>query len=62
LRGEANLSVREFQVVLKKNGFSRLRQTGSHQVWSDGVRSISFPSCKLKPVIVQRLQKEYNLE
>ena len=57
-----NYNPREFQKILKNNGFVYEHQTGDHRIWKrDGVH-ISIPCTKLNPIIVQRLVKEHCLK
>ena len=49
------------QNILKNNGYSTVRQCGSHQVWSNGDITISIPVVKLRAVVANRLIKENNL-
>ena len=57
-----NCNPREFQRILKKNGFTYDHQSGDHRIWyRDGIH-ISIPSVRLNPLIAQRLIKEYRLK
>ena len=47
--------------ILKSNGFSFIRQNGSHKIWSKGNEIISVPSVTLKCVIANRIIKENHL-
>lgn len=47
--------------ILKSNGFSFIRQNGSHKIWSKGNEIISVPSVTLKCVIANRIIKENRL-
>lgn len=57
-----NFSPREFQKILKKNGFVYDHQTGDHRIWYRGREHISVTATRLNPVVALRLVKEYNLE
>ena len=57
-----NYNPREFQKILKKNGFVFEHQTGDHRIWKRDGQHISFPCSKLNPIIVQRLVKENGLK
>jgi predicted RNA binding protein YcfA (HicA-like mRNA interferase family) len=47
--------------ILKSNGFSFIRQNGSHKIWSKGNEIISVPSVTLKCVVANRIVKENHL-
>lgn len=47
--------------ILKLNGFSFIRQNGSHKIWSKGNKIISIPSVTLKCVVANRIIKENHL-
>lgn len=47
--------------ILKLNGFSFDRQSGSHKIWVKGDKTISVPSVTLKCVIANRIIKENHL-
>lgn len=55
-------SVREFQEVLKFNGYYLSRSKGDHLIYvnSEG-RHISIPATKVNPMVARRLIKENNL-
>lgn len=56
------LDQRQFERLLKGNGYIYNRQSGDHMIWTkDGCKHISFNMRKLNPIIVQRLIKENNL-
>lgn len=56
------LNQRQFEKLLKGNGYSYSRQSGDHRIWTkDGTNHISFNMRKLNPIIVQRLIKENDL-
>lgn len=54
-------TVKEIQTILKSNGYSFQRQKGSHQIWSNGLKTVSLPVVKLKPIIAQKILKENQL-
>ena len=47
--------------ILKLNGFSFVRQNGSHKIWIKGDKSVSVPSVTLKCVVANRIIKENRL-
>lgn len=47
--------------ILKSNGFSFIRQNGSHKIWIKGNETISVPSVTLKCVVANRIIKENHL-
>lgn len=56
------LDQRQFERLLKGNGYRYDRQSGDHRIWTkDGCNHISFNMRKLNPIVVQRLIKENNL-
>lgn len=56
------LDKRQFERLLKKNGYKYDRQSGDHRIFTkQGCNHISFNMCNLNPIIVQRLIKENNL-
>lgn len=57
-----NTNPREFQRILKDNGFIYDHQTGDHRIWKRGSEHISVPCVKINPLIAQRLVKEYTLK
>lgn len=52
---------KEFQRILRSNGWSFIRQRGSHQIWKRGSKTLSVPVVTLKPCISGKLIKEYGL-
>lgn len=58
----ANMTLRDMRRIFKANGFQHERQKGSHQIWSDGTETICIPSVNLKPIIIQKIIKQYGLE
>lgn len=57
-----NMNPREFQRILKNNGFVFNHQTGDHRIWYRGDQHISVTASKLNPIVAQRLVKEYKLK
>ena len=57
----ANISFRDLRRCCKNNGYTYTRQNGNHQMWSDGVNTITIPVVNLKPVIVNKIIKQYGL-
>ena len=57
-----NCNPREFQRILKDNGFLYHHQTGDHRIWYRGSEHVSVPMVKINPLIAQRLIKEHSLE
>lgn len=56
------LDQRQFERLLKDNGYKYNRQSGDHRIFTKaGCNHISFNMSKLNPIIVQRLIKENNL-
>ena len=53
--------VRNFQAVLKKNGYVKVRTNGSHEIYKNESNTISVPCIKLNMLIAKRLIKENNL-
>jgi len=56
------MTAREFEKILKKNGWIYNHQSGDHRIWYKKGRHISFPIKKFNPMFVRRLIKEYRLE
>ena len=57
------LNPRQFERLLKDNGYRYERQSGDHRIWSkSGSNHISFNMRKLNPIIVQRLIRENELK
>lgn len=54
-------SVREMQSILKQNGFTKVRQRSSHQIWQRNGDTLSLPVADLRSVICHRLIKQYQL-
>lgn len=55
------IKIQELQRALKRGGYKLKRTTGSHQIWSNGIKTVSVPVVKLNPMIAKRLVKECNL-
>jgi len=54
-------SEREFERILKNNGYTLVRQTGTHKIWAkEGCLNITVPQ-SLNPMIIRRLIKENRL-
>ena len=57
------LNPRQFEKMLKANGYNYSRQSGDHRIWTkDGCGHVSFNMRKLNPIVVQRLIRENNLK
>lgn len=54
-------TVRQFQHILDQNGFRKVRQRSSHQIWQRNGESITLPVANLRSVVCLRLIKEYHL-
>ena len=53
---------REFQKILKKNGWTVHHQTGSHVIYkNEKGEHLVISMCKCNRMITQRLIKEHNL-
>lgn len=55
-------TIHQMRSILKHNGYQSLRQRGSHEIWSNGIHTISLPVVALKAVIAHRLIKENELK
>lgn len=56
------LDKRQFERLLKNNGYIFSRQSGDHRIFvKDGCGHISFNMRKLNPIVVQRLIRENKL-
>lgn len=54
-------TTKEFQRILKNNGYCQVRQKGSHTIWvKENCGHISVP-IEMNPMIARRLIKEYHL-
>lgn len=56
-------SVRDFRIILKKNGYTLQRTKGDHEIWVKDGKHISIPNnakC-INIMITRRLIKENNL-
>jgi len=53
-------SYRDFEKILRKNGYVLKRQKGSHFIWNNGMRSLTVTH-NCNPMIARRLINEYNL-
>ncbi len=58
----ATYSPREFEKILRLNGYEVVRQTGSHRMYKNDTGDV-IP-CTLKPnkMVVRRMIKEHNLK
>ena len=54
-------SVKEMQRILKHNGYEKVRQRSSHQIWQRDSDSLCLPVATLHSVIALRLIKEHSL-
>lgn len=56
-------TVREARDILIHNGFERVRVSGGHGVYSNGVETVSIPlhGKNVNRMLFQRLIKQYNL-
>ena len=52
---------REFEILLKQNGYIYERSKGDHNIYTKDGRHISFPATKMNRMVARRLIKEYNL-
>lgn len=53
---------RDFERVLKNNGYSIARTTGGHTIWYNAERKDSITvNTNINPMVVRRLIKEHNL-
>ena len=55
-------SVREMQRLLVDNGYTKVRQRSSHQVWKKDGDTVTLPVVQLKSVVALRLIKEHRLQ
>ena len=55
------ITLKDMQTILKKNGYVCVRQKGSHQIWKRGEKIISVPAVRLNCMMAQRLIKENEL-
>ena len=56
-------SKRDFEVILKENGYTPCRTKGGHTTWkADGKPRVITINKKMNKMIAQRLIKENNLE
>lgn len=57
------VSVREMQRLLLNNGYTKVRQKSSHQIWKRGDGdTVTLPVAQLKSVVALRLIKEHQLQ
>ena len=57
-----NCNPREFQKILKNNGFRYDHQTGDHRIYYRGSEHISVTCSKINPLVAQRLIREHSLK
>lgn len=55
------VSVRDMQRLLTNNGYQKVRQRASHQIWKKDGDMVTLPVVKLKSVIALRIIKEHRL-
>lgn len=55
------LSNREFEKILKNNGYVVARTSGGHTIWQKGSDSITI-NHNINPMVMRRLIKEHNLK
>ena len=55
------VTLKDMQTILKKNGYVCVRQKGSHQIWENKSNTISLPAVRLKRIVANRLIKENQL-
>ena len=55
-------SSREFRNILSNNGYSLIRTTGSHLIYSNGKSNIVITANNLNAMICRRLIKENELK
>ena len=51
---------KEFNIILLKNGYHHVRTSGSHSIYTNGIRTISVPM-SYNCCILRRLIKENSL-
>lgn len=54
-------TVREMKRILEENGYKKVRQRSSHQIWKRDGDSVTLPVADLRSVICHRLIREHNL-
>ena len=55
-------NIKEFQQLLRRNGFEFVRQTGSHRIYKRGSEILSLPTCHPAQTTLYDLIKQYNLK
>lgn len=55
-------TAKEFEKLLRNNGWIYDHQTGDHRIYYKGTRHISVPLRKKNPMLFRRLIKENGLE
>jgi predicted RNA binding protein YcfA (HicA-like mRNA interferase family) len=54
-------TLKEMRRILKTSGYITVRQRGSHEMWTNGSRTLAIPVTSLNPTIARRLIKENGL-
>ena len=54
-------NIRQFQKILRANGYDVIRNSGGHRIWSNGKRTLSINAEKPNAMVMRRLIKEYAL-
>lgn len=55
------ISIRDMEKILDRNGYRRVRTNGSHSIWKTSTNTISLPVVQLKSVVANRIIKENHL-
>ena len=55
-------NIRQFQKLLRANGYEVVRNSGGHRIWSNGTRHLSINAEKPNKLVMKRLIKEYDLK
>lgn len=55
-------NIKEFQKLLRNNGFEFVRQTGSHRIYKRGSEMLSLPTSHPAQTTLYDLIKQYNLK
>lgn len=53
-------NTREMERILKKNGYSHVRTTGSHRIYTNGINTIPLVP-KVNKMVALRVIKKFNL-
>lgn len=51
-------SIREVREMFKSNGYQHIRTKGSHELWSNGVKTLALPVVKLNYKVGNKLVRE----